>query len=328
MIYTIAAVAAGFVIDLIIGDPHFIPHPVALIGKLIEVLERLLRRLFPRGKAAEVIAGGLLWLVVTGVSFWLPFLILYLLGLLSPWAAFAVEAIMCWQILAVKSLRTESIKVYNALRDEDYFAARRALSMIVGRDTSSLDAEGMIRATVETVAENTNDGIVAPLLFMAIGGAPLGFLYKAINTMDSMVGYIDPPYTYFGKIPARMDDIANLIPARLAALLMLLAGGIRGLRMGEGFRIFWRDRYNHKSPNSAMTESVCAGLLGVRLGGDAWYHGKLHKKKYIGDAKKTIRLSDIKRACSLSYTTAFLALIVFLGAALLCYFLIFAKAGT
>lgn len=215
---------------------------------------------------------------------------------------------MCWQILAVKSLRTESMKVHAALSAGDTEGARRAVSMIVGRDTARLDRAGIARAAVETVAENTSDGVVAPMVFLAIGGAPLGFFYKAVNTMDSMLGYIEPPYRDFGFVPAKMDDVMNYLPARLSALLMLAAGTLLGMDAKNGWRIFRRDRYNHASPNSAQTESVCAGLLGLRLAGDAWYHGALHKKPYIGDPLREVEPEDIPRACRLLYGTAFLSL--------------------
>ena len=182
--------------------------------------------------------------------------------------------------------------------------------MIVGRDTAVLDEAGIIRAAVETVAENTSDGVVAPLVFLALGGAPLGLFYKAVNTMDSMLGYVDPPYKNIGLVPAKMDDLMNYIPARLSALLMLLAGGILGMDIQNGWKVFRRDRYNHASPNSAQTESVCAGLMGLQLAGDAWYHGVLHRKKYIGDPIRCIETEDIPRCCRLMYAPSILALLL------------------
>ena len=217
---------------------------------------------------------------------------------------------MCWQILATKSLKDESMKVYMALESGDLEESRHAVSMIVGRDTARLDDAGVTRAAVETVAENTSDGVVAPMLFLALGGAPLGFFYKAVNTMDSMLGYVEPPYKNIGLIPAKMDDAANFLPSRLSALLMIAAGFLLGFDAKNGWRIFRRDRFNHASPNSAQTESVCAGLLGVRLAGDAWYHGVLHKKKYIGDDTRDITHRDILLACRLLYMTAFLNLLL------------------
>lgn len=202
------------------------------------------------------------------------------------------------------------MRVYAALQTGSLSAAQQAVSMIVGRDTARLDAAGVTRAAVETVAENTSDGVIAPLLYLALGGAPLGFFYKAVNTMDSMLGYVEPPYKNIGLVPAKADDVVNYIPARLSALLMLAAGGLMGLDTAAGWRIFRRDRRKHASPNSAQTESVCAGLLGVRLAGDAWYHGVLHKKEYIGDALRQIEYEDIPRACRLMYGTTLLALLL------------------
>lgn len=238
-------------------------------------------------------------------------LVLLLCGHINVWLRFAVESIMCWQILATRSLRDESMKVYAALKEGDLVHSRQTVSMIVGRDVDRLDESGVTRAAVETVAENTSDGVIAPLIFLVIGGAPLGFFYKAVNTMDSMLGYIDPPYTNIGRIPAKMDDFFNYIPARLSALLMLLAGALLRLDVKNGWRIFKRDRYKHASPNSAQTESVCAGLLGLRLAGDAWYHGVLHKKKYIGDGQREITIDDIPLTCKLMTLTAVLALLIF-----------------
>ena len=313
MKWSLLALALGFIIDLIVGDPHSIPHPVVLIGKLISALEKAFRRLFPATPGGERAAGALLWVCVVLVSFFLPWGILYGLGLISPWLRLAAETVMCWQILATKSLRVESMKVYTALETGTLADARRAVSMIVGRDTERLDDAGVTKAAVETVAENCSDGVVAPLLFLAFGGAPLGFLYKAVNTMDSMLGYTEPPYTHFGTVPAKLDDVFNYLPARISALLMLLTGVLLGLDGKNGWRIFRRDRYKHASPNSAQTESVCAGLLGLQLAGDAWYHGVLHRKEYIGDPVRDIVHADIPLACRLMTATAVLAWVVSCG---------------
>lgn len=310
MKWSLAALIIGFGIDLVVGDPHGFPHPVILIGKLIDALEHGLRKMLPKTASGEKVAGALLWLVVVLVSSLFPALLLWFCHSVSPWLRLGVESIMCWQLLATKSLRDESIKVYHALESGDIMKSRCAVSMIVGRDTAELDDAGVTRAAVETVAENTSDGIVAPLIFLAIGGAPLGFFYKAVNTMDSMLGYVEPPYKNIGLVPAKMDDIVNFIPARISALLMLMAGGLLRLNVKNGWKIFCRDRFNHASPNSAQTESVCAGLLGLRLAGDAWYHGVLHKKKYIGDALREIEHEDIPRAGRLLYVTALLALLL------------------
>ena len=310
MKWSLYALLIGFGMDLILGDPHGFPHPVIAIGKLISGLEKRLRRLFPATVRGENIAGGVLWVLVAGLSTVVPAFVLWGCRLVSPWLRLVVESAMCWQILATKSLRVESMKVYTALETGDLQASRYAVSMIVGRDVSRLDEAGVARAAVETVAENTSDGVVAPLVFLALGGAPLGFFYKAVNTMDSMLGYVEPPYKNIGLVPARLDDVMNFLPARLSALLMLAAGALLGMDAKQGWKIFRRDRFNHASPNSAQTESVCAGLLGLRLAGDAWYHGVLHKKPYIGDALRDIEHRDIPRACRLLYGTAFFALAV------------------
>lgn len=315
--WSLAALCVGFCLDLIIGDPHSIPHPVVFIGKLISFLERLLRKLFPKTKLGENLAGAVLWLLVVTVSTAVPAWILRLCYGLHSWLGLTVESILCAQILATKALKDESMKVCRALQTGDLEKSRYAVSMIVGRDTARLDDKGVARAAVETVAENTSDGIVAPMLFLAIGGAPLGFLYKAVNTMDSMLGYVEPPYQNIGLVPAKMDDVFNFLPARLSAMLMLVAGWLLKLDVKNGWKIFKRDRFNHASPNSAQTESVCAGLLGLRLAGDAWYHGQLHKKKYIGDALREIQYEDIPRSCGLLYATAALCLAICAGCKLL-----------
>ena len=304
------ALLLGFLLDCLLGDPQGFPHPIVAIGKLIAWLEKALRRLFPRNKAGELAAGAVLWSLTVGVSFLVPYGLLLLAGRVSPWLHLALQSVFCWQILAARSLQTESMKVYTALKTGTLEDARHAVSMIVGRDTQQLDADAVTRAAVETVAENCSDGVIAPMLFFALGGGPLAFVYKAVNTMDSMLGYVEPPYKNIGCVPAKLDDVFNYLPARISAIAMLLAGGLLKLDFQNGLRIFKRDRYNHASPNSAQTESVCAGLLGLRLAGDAWYHGVLHKKKYIGDALRPIEPEDIKRACRLMYATTVLMLLL------------------
>ena len=311
--YSLLALVLGFGIDLLVGDPHSIPHPVIFIGKLISALEKLVRKIFPKTVKGEHFAGGVLWVVVVAVSTAVPALLLWLCYGISVWLGLVIESIMCAQILATKSLKDESMKVYNALQTGDIEKSRYAVSMIVGRDTARLDDKAVARAAVETVAENTSDGIVAPLIFLCLGGAPLGFFYKAVNTMDSMLGYVEMPYKNIGLVPAKMDDVMNFIPSRLSTFIMLCAGWLLKMDVKNGWKIFRRDRFNHASPNSAQTESVCAGLLGLRLAGDAWYHGELHKKKFIGDALREIEYEDIQRACRLLYVTAVLSLILFVG---------------
>ena len=311
------ALVLGFCIDLLLGDPHSSLHPVVLIGKLISATEKAVRKLFPKTPRGENAAGAVLWLFAAAVSTAVPAGILWLAYRVNRFLGIGLESLMCWQILATKSLRDESMKVYRALLEGDPAKYRYAVSMIVGRDTAQLSDRAVARAAVETVAENTSDGIIAPMLFLAIGGAPLGFFYKAVNTMDSMLGYVEMPYKNIGLVPAKLDDVFNYIPARLSALLMLAAGALEGLDVRNGYRIWRRDRRNHASPNSAQTESVCAGLLGLQLAGDASYHGVLHKKPYIGDPLREIEYDDIPRACRLLYGTAILALVLFAGIRLL-----------
>ena len=308
--YHLIALLIGFFIDLLLGDPHSIPHPVVWIGKLISAAEKLVRRLLPKTVRGENIAGGVLWVIVVLVSTAVPALLLYAAYRLHPAAGLVLESIMCWQILATRSLRDESMKVYAALKKgvpEEY---RRAVSMIVGRDTAELDDLAVTRAAVETVAENASDGVIAPMLFLALGGAPLGFFYKSANTMDSMLGYIEMPYKNIGLVPAKMDDVLNYIPARLSALLMLAAGALLSMDAKNGWRIWRRDRRNHASPNSAQTESACAGALGVQLAGPAYYFGEYYPKPTIGDALRPIEPEDIRRANKMMYAESLLALLL------------------
>ena len=313
MKWSLFALLIGFCLDLLLGDPHGFPHPVVAIGRLISLLERGFRRLFPKTKTGEIAAGACIWVLTVLVSTAVPAAVLWLCMRVSVWLRLFVESVMCYQVLAAKSLRDESMKVYTALQTGTLSDAQQAVSMIVGRDTKRLDEKGVARAAVETVAENTSDGVIAPLVFLCIGGAPLGFFYKAVNTMDSMLGYVEPPYKNVGLVPAKMDDVLNFLPARLSALFLLAAGFFLRLDVKNGWKIFRRDRYKHASPNSAQTESVCAGLLGLQLAGDAWYHGVLHKKEFIGDAKREIEYADIPRTCRLMYAAAILALLVCCG---------------
>jgi len=314
MCYHIFAFIAGFVLDLLIGDPHFIPHPVRLIGSFISFLDKRLN--CDAGyniseKKLNLIKykrGMILAFTVIFATFAISVIIIVAAYSINLYAGVIVEAVMTWQILATKCLRVESMRVYDALRTDGVDAGRRAVSMIVGRDTSVLDAAGVTRAAVETIAENTSDGVIAPMLYTAIGGPVLGFVYKAVNTMDSMLGYKNDKYMYFGRFAARLDDVVNFIPARISAYLMIAAAFIGGRHFDgkNAYHIFKRDRFNHASPNSAQTESVCAGALRVQLAGDAVYFGKLVKKKYIGDGLREIEYEDIKRANRLMYITAFL----------------------
>ncbi|MEA4986829.1 MAG: adenosylcobinamide-phosphate synthase CbiB [Anaerovorax sp.] len=304
------ALGVGFLLDLVFGDPYFMPHPIRLIGKAIEVGEKLTRSCFNETPQGQMAAGTVLALCMMILSFGIPFGILWICTQVNALLSLAVQSFMCYQILAIKSLKTESTKVYAKLADNDLKGARYQVSMIVGRDTENLSMQQVAKATVETIAENTSDGTVAPLIFLAVGGAPLGFLYKSINTMDSMIGYKNDRYLYFGRFAAKLDDVANYIPARVSALIMILASLILGMDYKNAFHIFLRDRYNHASPNSAQTEAVCAGALRIQLAGDAYYFGKLYKKKSIGDAIRPIEYEDIARANRLLYGTAWISTVL------------------
>ncbi len=294
----------GFALDALVGDPHFLPHPVRLMGKMITGLEKPLRRLMPARAAGAALTAIMLltWTLAPAAAL----VVFYKANL---WLGMAAESVMCCYMLAARCLRDESMKVCQGLEKGDVEEARRAVSMIVGRDTDCLGRDGITRAAVETVAENTSDGVTAPLFWMAVGGAPLGFFYKAANTMDSMIGYKNERYIDFGKAAARLDDILNLIPSRLTALTMIFSAKIAGLDRKNAFRIWRRDRLKHDSPNSAQTEAVMAGALGVELAGDARYFGVTHKKPVIGDGLRPIEAGDIRRANRLMYVTSVLTLI-------------------
>ena len=307
MLMSLAACAAGLLLDLLFGDPVWLYHPVRLIGNWISWAERQLRKVCGSHLMA---AGGVLWVMTALMAFLIPFALLALAGWLHPALRFLLETFWCFQILAARSLSSESRKVYEKLKESDLPGARRAVSMIVGRDTEKLTEEGVTKAAVETVAENTSDGVTAPLIYMMIGGAPLGFLYKAVNTMDSMLGYKNDRYLYFGRIPAKMDDIFNYIPARITGLLMTAAAFLTGLDGKNAWKIYRRDRRKHASPNAAQTESVCAGALGVQLAGDAVYFGKVYKKEFIGDALRSIEPEDILRTGRLMYAAELLTFLL------------------
>ncbi len=302
----IMPIIIGFVIDSFIGDPYNLPHPIRLIGRLISKLEKFIRRRF-----RNLHAGGVfLALTVIFISAVVPFFILYFYYRLNIIFGILIEGIFCYYLIAPKCLRNESMKVYSAIKIKDTEKARKAVSMIVGRDTQCLDESGIIKAAVETVAENTSDGVTAPIMYMSLGGAVFGFIYKAVNTMDSMIGYKNDKYINLGRFAAKLDDAFNFIPSRLTAAVMILSAYILGMNGKNAFRIWKRDRRKHASPNSAQTEAVCAGALEIRLAGDAYYFGKLHKKEYIGDDIRPIENEDIRRANRLMYCTSIIVLIV------------------
>lgn len=304
--YHLAAILAGYLLDLCLGDPHSMPHPVRAIGNLIVWLEKYLR---PAGKKhaterGERRAGVLFVCLVLLVTGSVAGAILWISRLGGIWIQTVVEAVMTYYLLAARSLRDESMAVCRKLEAGEIEEARYAVSMIVGRDTKPLSEAGIARAAVETVAENASDGVIAPLFYLAIGGPLLGWLYKAVNTMDSMVGYKNDRYLHFGRAAAKLDDLVNLIPSRLAALLLIVSAYLLRYDGKNAYRIWRRDRRNHKSPNSAQTESACAGALGLRLAGDAWYFGKLVPKPYIGDEIHPIEPQDIRRVNRLMYGAA------------------------
>ncbi len=307
------ALGLGFLLDLLFGDPDFALHPIRLVGGLISTLERIIRGIFPKTKPGEFIGGILMVVLVIAISGGVPFVILFFAYRFNTLLGAVVEAVICYFMLAASSLKKSSMRVYSSLMRGDIEGARKDVSMIVGRDTQSLDDVGITKAAVETVAENTSDGVIAPLIYMAIGGAVFGCIYKAINTMDSMVGYKNEKYINFGKAAAKIDDAVNYIPSRISAYLMIFASKILGLDSTNASYIHRRDAHKHASPNSAQTESVMAGALRIQLAGDAYYFGELYKKPFIGDSIKDVQYTDIKQANRLMYMTAVIALVICVG---------------
>lgn len=307
------AVLGGFVLDAIFGDPAWLPHPVVLMGKAITALEKRLRTQFPKTPQGELCGGAVLAAVLPVGTFLITALVCRLAAALHPLAGLAVQMFWCAQALAAKGLAQESRNVYKELQKQDLPAARKAVARIVGRDTQNLTAEGVTKAAVETVAENASDGVIAPLLYMLLGGAPLALTYKAVNTMDSMVGYKNEQYLNFGRAAAKLDDAANYLPSRIAALLWIAAAALTGNDAKGAWRIWRRDRRNHASPNSAQTESACAGALGVQLAGPATYFGEYYDKPTIGDAARAIEPKDILRANRMMRVASVLGLIAATG---------------
>ena len=305
---TVWAVLGGFVLDALFGDPAWLPHPVVYMGKAISALEKRLRARLPKTPQGELLGGAIVAFCLPVGTFLLTSLVCLGAARISPWLGLAVQMFWCAQALAAKGLAQESTNVYRELVKPDLPAARRAVSRIVGRDTQDLTLEGVTRAAVETVAENASDGVIAPLLYMLIGGAPLALTYKAINTMDSMLGYKNEKYLYFGRVPAKLDDVANYIPSRLAGLLWVAAAALTGNSARGAWKIWRRDRRRHASPNSAQTESACAGALGVQLAGPAYYFGQYYPKLTIGDALRPIEPEDILRANRMMYVASSFAL--------------------
>ncbi len=308
-----AAIVLGFCLDLLLGDPEWMPHPVVYMGKAISALEKRLRRVFPANEEGLLRAGRVLAAALPLGTLALTGLVCWAAAQLHPLLGLFVQTVWCWQALAAKGLYTESTAVQRQLEKEDLPAARKAVSRIVGRDTQALTEAGVAKAAVETVAENFSDGVIAPLLYMLLGGAPLALCYKSINTMDSMVGYKNEKYLYFGRAAAHLDDAANYVPSRLAALLWILCAGLCGQSLPGAWRIWRRDRRRHASPNSAQTESACAGALGVQLAGPAWYFGQYYDKKTIGDSLRPIEPRDIARTNHVMLTGSALAVLLGVG---------------
>ena len=318
------AIGCGYILDLLIGDPHWLYHPVRLIGNLISLLESILLK--EKDTSAKKYRKGMVLAILTPLITGIVIVSILVVGYHINMILGVIETIMCYQILAVKSLKVESMKVYYALDKEGLQQARNAVAMIVGRDTKQLDEHGVVRAAVETVAENTSDGVIAPLFYMMLFGAAGGFVYKAVNTMDSMIGYKNDKYLYFGRFAAKLDDVVNFIPARIGGCLMIVSAGIAQLAekcntkdktnshysIGNAWKIFKSDRKKHSSPNAAQTESACAGALKVALSGDNYYFGKLVHKPQIGEAIRPLEAGDIGRSNILLYITAFLMVIIVL----------------
>ena len=305
---TLWAVLGGFVLDALFGDPAWLPHPVVYMGKAISKLEKFLRPRLPKTPQGELLGGAIVAFCLPVGTFLLTGLVCWGAARLHPLLGLAVQMFWCGQALAARGLVQESTNVYKELKKPDLPGARKAVSRIVGRDTAELTAEGVTKAAVETVAENASDGVIAPLLYMLIGGAPLALTYKAINTMDSMLGYKNEKYLYFGRVSAKLDDAANYIPSRLAGLLWVAAAAFTHNDAKGAWKIWRRDRRNHASPNSAQTESACAGALGVQLAGPAYYFGEYYAKPTIGDALRPIEPEDILRANQMMYVASSFAL--------------------
>ena len=325
----IAAMLGGFILDWIFGDPAWLMHPVVIMGKAISALEAFLRKHLPNTPKGERMGGLFLAMTLPVGTLLLrhkDYLeecsrticrsrdgICRVLSAVHPALGFAVELLWCMQALAATGLAQESTNVYRELVKGDLPAARKAVSRIVGRDTQALTSEGVTKAAVETVAENASDGVIAPLFYMMLGGAPLALTYKAVNTMDSMVGYKNEKYLHFGRAAAKLDDGANYLPSRIAALLWVAAAALTGNDAKGAWRIWRRDRRNHASPNSAQTESACAGALGVQLAGPATYFGEYYDKPTIGDAARAIEPKDILRANRMMRVASVLGLIAATG---------------
>ncbi|HKN02874.1 MAG TPA: adenosylcobinamide-phosphate synthase CbiB [Buttiauxella sp.] len=307
---TLFAWGVAWLLDYWLGDPPHWPHPVRWIGNLINVMQRQIRLVCKSDRALKI-GGGVLWLVVVGVTWTVSWGVLYLANLLHPWLGWLVEVWMIYTVLAARSLSDAALEVYRALKEGTLAESREKLSWIVGRDTSQLERPQMTRAVVETVAENSVDGVIAPLFFLMLGGAPLAMAYKAVNTLDSMVGYKTEKYRAMGYVSARLDDLANYLPARLSWLLLTIAAFCLRANPRQALRIGWRDRYQHSSPNCAWPEATVAGALGIRLGGPNTYFGEQVEKPWIGDERRGVAIDDITLTIQLMMLASLFALLLF-----------------
>ena len=312
---TLPAALCGYALDCLLGDPATLTpiHPVVWMGKGVRALEKALRERFPKTEPGELAAGAVMAASLNVGTVLSSSAILRLVRRKSPFAAFLLASVWSWQVLAAKNLRDEAKHVQDKLEHASLDAARQAVARIVGRDTAELSPEGVARAAIETVAENFSDGVIAPMAYLMLGGAPLALGYKAVNTMDSMVGYKNETYLYFGRAAAKLDDLVNYIPARLSALLLIAAARFMGEDAGNALRIWRRDRRNHASPNSGQCEAAAAGALHLRLCGPASYFGVRHDKPYIGDDDRPVTPGDIDRVCRMESAGTLLALVLFGG---------------
>jgi len=297
------------VLDLIIGDPYWFPHPVIYIGKLISKLDKVGRKLCKTNKQIKIF-GGIIVVIVASASFIIPFIILKIFSDVF-WLYHILNVILIWTTIATKCLHKEGIKIYDSLTKDDIGDARVKLSYIVGRDTKGLSEYEIIRADVETIAENTADGVIAPILYAILGGAPLAMMYKGINTMDSMLGYMNEKYKYIGFFPAKTDDVFNFIPARITGFLICLAAPLVGGNITQSIKVMIRDRKNHKSPNCAYPEGAAAGAMRVQLGGTNVYFGEEMYKPIIGNKIKDLSKEHIVDTIKLMYGAVFYLVILY-----------------
>ena len=309
--FLIAAIAVGFLLDTLLGDPLWLPHPVVGMGKAITWAERRLRARFGEEPKNLRLAGMVLAIGLPVATFALSWLAIIVAALIHPMAAFTIECIMCYQVLACRELQRQSMLVAHALKEQGLQAGRKMVGRIVGRDVNALDRVGVTKAAVETVAENANDGVITPLFYLFIGGGPLAMAYKAVSTLDSMVGYKNDRYIDFGRASAKLDDVLAFIPARICALCMIASCYYTGLDAQGAWRIWRRDHNKHSSPNAAHSEAATAGALGIQLAGDAVYFGKLVHKPTIGDATRPVEVGDIARANKLMLATSTTAFFLF-----------------